>query len=332
MSQTQMLIAAAAGALFLAFGIYTLLAPGSPKEAGDQLLSDRLSPFNESNNVGVAVNQTVLVRSNPIDAIRGELANVWGKQLARSDRGQEISRSLALASLKLRPLEWILINIGVTVVVGALLLLRFGSPVMFLVGAVVGYFGCGFFLKFRANKRSKAFDSQLSPTMLAISNGLKAGYTFGQAIDLVSKSADQPMAEELSRVVRETQLGRPMIEAMTKMVDRNNSEEMRLLLAAIQIQSQTGANLAKIIDKIENTVRERIRIKGDIKTLTGQARASGWILIILPFALAGILSAIAPAYFTPMFSHLIGQILLGVGGFMLLCGYAVIRKIVNVKV
>jgi tight adherence protein B len=119
---------------------------------------------------------------------------------------------------------------------------------------------------------------------------------------------------------------------MAKMVDRNDSEEMRLLLAAIQIQAQTGANLAKIIDKIENTVRERIRIKGEIKTLTGQARASGWILIILPFALAGILAMIAPTYFNPIFTHLIGQIMLGIGGFMLLCGYAIIHKIVNVKV
>jgi tight adherence protein B len=332
LSQPVLIAIAVAGAFSMALCIYAVLAPGSPKEIGEQLLTERLSPFGETAKTATPVNKTVLVRANPVEALRMELTNAWGKRVARSDRGQEIARSLALASLKLRPIEWILINIGVTVAVGGLFWLRFGAPVMFLVGAVVGYFGCGFFLRFRANRRSKAFDSQLSPTMLSISNGLKAGYTFAQAIDLVSKSADQPMAEELARVVRETQLGRPLIEAMGKMVERNNSEEMRLLLAAIQIQVQTGANLAKIIDKIENTVRERIRIKGEIKTLTGQARASGWILIILPFALAGILSAIAPTYFTPMFSHLVGQILLGVGGFMLLCGYALIRKIVNVKV
>jgi tight adherence protein B len=330
-TQLQLGVMAGVGALCLAFCIYALVEPRRVPDRGERILNDRLSVFDEVPQ-GVAQNKTVLMGSNPVEALRTNLANAWGKRVARSDKGQNIARSLALASLKLRPVEWILINVGVVFVVGILFAIRFSSPVMFLLGGIIAYFGCGWFLGFRAARRRKAFDAQLSPTMLSISNGLKAGYTFGQTIDLVSKSCGDPMAEELARVVRETQLGRPIVEAMAKMVDRNDSEEMRLLLSAIQIQAQTGANLAKIIDKIENTVRERIRIKGEIKTLTGQARASGWILIILPFALAGILAMIAPTYFNPIFTHLIGQIMLGIGGFMLLCGYAMIRKIVNVKV
>jgi len=331
MTQLQLGVMAGIGALCLALCIYALVEPKRAPDRGERLLNDRLSVFDEIPQ-SMQRNQTVLLRSNPVEALRANLANAFGKRVAKSDKGRDIARTLMLASLKLRPVEWILVNVGVTVVVGVLFFLRFASPVMFVLGAILGYMGCGWFLKFRTSRRHKAFDAQMSPTMLSISNGLKAGYTFAQAIDLVSKSCGDPMAEELSRVVRETQLGRPIVEAVAKMVDRNDSEEMRLLLAAIQIQAQTGANLAKIIDKIENTVRERIRIKGEIKTLTGQARASGWILIILPFALAGILAMIAPTYFNPILTHVIGQILLGIGGFMLLCGYAIIRKIVNVKV
>ena len=101
---------------------------------------------------------------------------------------------------------------------------------------------------------------------------------------------------------------------------------------AIGIQREVGGNLAEILDTIEFTIRERIRIKGEIKTITSQARASGYILIVLPFALGGILSLIAPSYFTPMLHQLVGQIMLGIGGFFLLCGYGIIRKIVNIRV
>jgi len=162
--------------------------------------------------------------------------------------------------------------------------------------------------------------------------GLKAGYTFGQAVDLVSKNAPPPMGPELARITREQQLGVPLIEALTRMVRRNDSEDLRLMLTAVQIQQQVGGNLAEILDTIEFTIRERIRIKGEIKTITSQARVSGYILIALPFALGGILSLLAPSYFSPMLHQTLGQIMLGVGGFFLICGYGIIRKIVNIRV
>ena len=116
------------------------------------------------------------------------------------------------------------------------------------------------------------------------------------------------------------------------MVSRNDSEDMRLMLTAVQIQQQVGGNLAEILDTIEFTIRERVRIKGEIKTITSQARVSGYILIALPFGLGGILSLLAPSYFTPMLHQTIGQIMLGIGVFFLACGYAIIRKIVNIRV
>ncbi len=161
---------------------------------------------------------------------------------------------------------------------------------------------------------------------------MKAGYTFAQAIDLTAKNMPAPMGTELGRVTREVQLGLPMNEALSRMVRRNDSEDLRLLLIAVQIQSQVGGNLAHILDTIEFTVRERVRIKGEIKSLTGQARAQGWVLICMPFGMAGILMLIAPSYFDPMLQKTAGQVMLGLAGFLVLCGYGLIRRLVNIKI
>lgn len=104
------------------------------------------------------------------------------------------------------------------------------------------------------------------------------------------------------------------------------------MLTAVQIQAQVGGNLSQILDTIEFTIRERVRIKGEIRTITSQARVSGYILIALPFALGGLLSVLVPTYFTPMLHQTVGQVMLGIGGFFLVCGYAIIRKIVAVRV
>src|ERR1035441_6923066 len=153
-----------------------------------------------------------------------------------------------------------------------------------------------------------------------------------KAVDLTAKNLPAPMGTELGRVTREVQLGLPMNEALSRMVRRNESEDLRLLLIAVQIRSQVGGNLAHILDTIEFTVRERVRIKGEIKSLTGQACAQGWVLIAMPFGMAGILMMIAPSYFDPMIQKTAGQVMLGLAGFLILCGYGLIRRLVNIKI
>ena len=149
---------------------------------------------------------------------------------------------------------------------------------------------------------------------------------------MVSQNVPAPMGPELARITRETQLGVPVVDALANMVRRNDSDDLRLMLTAVQIQQQVGGNLAQILDSIESTIRERIAIKGEIKTITSQARVSGYILTSLPFALGGILSLLAPSYFTPMLHQFLGQVMLGVGGVFLLCGYGLIHKIVSIRV
>lgn len=320
---TAPLLLAAVGAVAIFIAIFVALVPGG----GGGGLSRLNEPEPERPQV-----PGLEPGADAVRVLRARLQAAVGARIEKSKGGSKMANKLARADVHLRPAEWMLASTGVSVIVGVLVALRFGSLILVPVGFIVGWVGCGLFLRFRQSKRRKAFDLQLGPAILSISGGLKAGYTFGQAVDLVSKNAQPPMGPELARITREQQLGVPLVEALSRMVSRNDSEDMRLMLTAVQIQQQVGGNLAEILDTIEFTIRERVRIKGEIKTITSQARVSGYILIALPFGLGGILSLLAPSYFTPMLHQTIGQIMLGIGVFFLACGYAIIRKIVNIRV
>jgi tight adherence protein B len=319
-----LLIAAAVGCAALGAAILVAL---SPVDGGGGL-----ARLDEVPVLAPAAAATPPSAGDAAQALRAQLQAAVGKRLEKSKEGSKLADELARADLRFRAVEWLLISAGVGALVAVLLVLRFGSPMTAPLGFGIGWLLCSFFLRFRQGKRRKKFEGQLAATILSLSGGLKAGYTFGQAVDLVSKNTPAPMGPELARITRETQLGVPLVGALERMVKRNDSDDMRLMLTAVQIQQQVGGNLAQILDTIEFTIRERIRIKGEIKTITSQARVSGYILIGLPFALGGILSLLAPTYFTPMFHQTLGLIMLGVGGFFLLCGYGLIRKIVNIRV
>jgi tight adherence protein B len=315
---------AGGGAVALFAAILVFILPG-----GDSMLHNRLRNLGD---VAPMVPKEAAVPRDTLGQIRHVVQSAVGSRFERTDRGSHMADRLARADLKVRPTEWVLISIGAAAAVGAIGYLRFGAILFGLIGAVLGYAAAQFFVRYRQSKRTKAFNAQLSPAILQLSGSMKAGYTFAQAIDLTAKNLPAPMGSELGRVTREVQLGLPMNEALSRMVRRNESEDLRLLLIAVQIQSQVGGNLAHILDTIEFTVRERVRIKGEIKSLTGQARAQGWVLICMPFGMAGILMMIAPSYFDPMIQKTAGQVMLGLAGFLILCGYGLIRRVVNIKI
>jgi tight adherence protein B len=252
--------------------------------------------------------------------------------LARSARTGRLTEDLARADLKLKSSEWVLGIVGVGVLVGLLATLRFGTPLAFLPCPVATWFISGFVLRFLQARRKRAFDKQLGDTIILLSNALKAGYSFAQAVATVSKSATPPIADEFARATREMALGISVDDALNHMVKRNVSEDFDLMVTAVQIHRVVGGNLAEILDTIAHTIRERVRIKGEIRSLTAQARASGWIITVLPIALGGLLTVISPDYFTPMFHQTMGIVMLAIGGFSMAVGFALIQKIVNIEV
>jgi tight adherence protein B len=140
------------------------------------------------------------------------------------------------------------------------------------------------------------------------------------------------MSDEFARAVREMNLGGSVDEALQNMVRRIDSPDFDLVVTAVAIHRTVGGNLAEILDNIAYTIRERIRIKGEIQTLTAQARASGWIITVLPIALATFMAFITPTYFRPMLENPVGWVMIGAGIFLIFIGNVLIRKVVQIEV
>jgi len=243
----------------------------------------------------------------------------------------KVQRDLARANLKLRVAEYYYIRIGASLALGVILFV-FRDPLSGIVGFLIGYMLPRFWVGRRIAGRLNAFNKQLPDTITLLSNSLRAGSSFLQSIELVSREGGPPMSEEMGRVVREVNLGLGMEEALHNLVRRIKSDDLDLMVTAIGIQQQVGGNLAEILDTIAFTIRERVRIKGEINTLTAQGRVSGYLVAFLPIGLGVALNAINPAFMAPLFTETIGRILIGVGAVMMTIGFLAIRKITDIKV
>jgi tight adherence protein B len=267
------------------------------------------------------------------------------KVVEKRDFGANLLRDLGAADLKLKPSEylgiWASTTIGVPVVFFLLgfLLPALQNPIMLMLGLLIGFFVPRLWLGRRKSGRLKAFNKQLPDTVTLIANALRAGSSFLQSIELVVRESRPPISTEFGRVIREVNLGLPFDVALENMVQRVKSEDFELMATAISIQHQVGGNLAEILDSIAFTIRERIRIKGEIRTLTAQQRLSGYVVGGLPFGLALFIYLAAPTFFDPMFAKPpeflgipLGVILLGIAVMAMGAGFYFIRKIVDIEV
>lgn len=243
-----------------------------------------------------------------------------------------LKERLIQAGVPLRPSEFILISLVTSFAFIGLGLIIFRHPVAGLVFGVIGYYLPRLFLRHLKKKRLLTFTNQLSGALSLVSNSLRAGYSFMQAIETVTKDASPPISEEFQRVLKENNLGVPLEKSLTEMTHRVPSEDLGLIVTAVLIQRQIGGNLAEVLDKIGHTIRERIRIQGEIRTLTVQGRMSGIIVGVLPFVVGGILCAMRPDIFTLFFQRKPGWVMIGVALFMQTMGILLIKKIVSIKV
>ena len=313
------------GVLFFFWGISSLLSPsGSSVEermaryAGGQPTPSDVKPGEKKKR---SSGRKDLV--DPFATLSGDAAD---KKFST-----KVQRDLARANLKLRVAEYYYIRIGLALGLAAVLLLL-RDPLSAAVGAILGYFLPRIWVGRRIGSRLNAFNKQLPDTITLLSNSLRAGSSFLQSIELVSRESPAPMGPEMGRVVREVNLGLSMEEALSNLVRRIKSDDLDLMVTAIGVQQQVGGNLAEILDTIAFTIRERVRIKGEIRTLTAQGRYSGYLVAFLPIAIMVTLNFINPEFMQPLFTELIGQILLVVGGIMMTIGFFAIQKITDIKV
>ena len=255
-----------------------------------------------------------------------------------SDRGftATLARDLARADLRITTGEFMLMT-AVLASVGALVgfALPIGGHILLAVILVAaGLFLPRYYVISRKRNRQRAFDSQLSDAITMIGNSLKSGFALLQSLELVSREAPAPTSQEFERVVREVGFGTSVEVSLSHLVERMESGDLELLVTAINVQREVGGNLIEVLDTIAATIRDRVRLVGEVRSMTAQQQYSGYIIAALPIGLALMLLVINPNYMLGVFrdAPICGFTMFGCSAIMILVGFLIIRQIVHIKV
>lgn len=261
--------------------------------------------------------------------------------VSRSKGSSDMARDLAQADLKLTVTEFIMIKFAAVLVFAAfgVFITRVSFYAMIaglVVGGLIGLFIPNWYVSRQQKKRLSSFNNQLGDTVTLLANSLRSGYSLLQSMEMVSREAAPPMSQEFRRVVQEVGLGLSVEEAMNNLLRRVPSDDLDLMITAISIQFEVGGNLADILETIAFTIRERVRIKGQIRVLTSQARYSGYVVSFLPISIAVIISAINPEFMAPLFTFGMPPdawcCMPCASLFMMFLGFMAIKSIVNIEV
>lgn len=306
----------AAAGVVLIFAALAIRSEEATLRAGSEPRPARAAPVSIRERINQPF-QLLVERSNQQRRLNGALT---------------LAENLARADIKLRSSEFVMIQLAFMVAGAAIALWRFGLGPQFVIAGIGCYLVPMRYVHYRQRRRLAELNARLPDTVGLISNALKAGLSLPQAIETVSRNAPKPIDAELRRVVREMNLGVAVQRALANMVRRVGSQDLDLVVTAISIQTAVGGNLARLLDTIALTVRQRIQVKAQISALTAQARASGWIITLLPFVVAAVLYLLTPSYFRTMVEDPIGLLMLGGAVVSILIGNLFIRRIVDLRV
>lgn len=287
------------------------------------LVEDRLGRYLEEEEVKA-----------PKESLSDNVRDWLNRRVERSSLGDQLAKSLARADLKFKPGEFILLIIAAMIGVGLLAYFLGNRHILSLIiGAVAGAAMPIIYLNTQQGRRLQRFNDQLPDMINLMVNGLRAGYSTMQAMEAISRELPPPISEEFRRVVQEMQLGVPMERALENLLRRIPSEDLDFVITAINVQREVGGPLAEILDTISFTIRERIRIKGEIRVLVAQVIASGRLLSAVPFFLALILWFINQDYMMEFARNpLCGGFAIGLGIIMIGIGYFIMTRIANIEV
>jgi tight adherence protein B len=269
-------------------------------------------------------------------AASAQVTQMLAKRVENSISGRtfaaQLQTNLARANLKLTVGEFLILQATALIITGALAFLISQALFVAVVFGILGWFIPRIWLARRQTARLKAFNNQLGDTIQLMSNSLRSGLSLVQSMEMISREGEPPISEEFQRVVREIGLGVGPQEALQHLVRRVASDDLELLVTAILVQFEIGGNLSRILDTIAGTIRERVKLFGEIRTMSAQGRMAGYVLSGLPVAIGGLLMLIAPSYMGLLFSPGPWLVL----PFLAVCGIAmgtfVIRKLVAIEV
>ena len=260
------------------------------------------------------------------------------KEGAAAQGGWSARTALQLerAGLQLRVSEYLILRASAAVLGFLLVALISGAhPVGLVAASIVAVFGFmlpAFIVQMLRARRIHKMNEQLEQMASMVSNSLKAGFGLLQSLEQASQQLSPPLSSELLRAVRETDVGATLEDALTDLAERVESYDLDMIVTAILIQRTVGGNLAEVLDNVGHTIRERVRMAGEVNTLTTQKKLSGVVIALLPMALALLFFAIDPDYMSVLFTHTVGRILLATGVLLDLLGLLVIRSILAVDV
>jgi tight adherence protein B len=310
----------------------------SPPKTGASVLKETLAPYLDQDYFRRLDEAAAAAAAAGADAakasFRERLAEALGNLILFKGIQAKHAKNLALAGIRMKANEFILIKCIVAII---LFFLGFAVSFRLWVGIIVGFVGWlmpNTWLKMKVSGRRRAFQGQLLDVLIQMSNGLRAGYSFLQAMEAVAREMPPPVSEEFSRVTREISLGKPVDDALLDLAERMQSKDLDFVVTVIQIQRQIGGNLSEILDSVGATIRERLRLMGQIRALTAQGKMGGIVIAALPFGLFIIMYMLNPEVQGALFTtepRIIGWILVGVGLIMQSIGAFVIKKMVVIE-
>jgi tight adherence protein B len=317
-SPLTMLVVTLIIAGLLAFTVFSILVPRR------RTLRGRMAEF-----------VTIRAPSAAGDEGQGRLGS---RVLVGAERSLEATKwwgrfkeTLELADIRMsafRIAQWTLVA---TVAVMWLVVLVAGSVIFAVLGLVVPLVVRSLIFR-KLERKRKLFAEQLPDNLQVLASALRAGHSFVGALSVVVDDADEPSRTEFRRVVADEQLGVPLEGAIRAVVRRMANEDLEQVALVAALQRQTGGNMAEVLERVTETIRERFELRRMIQTLTAQGRMSRWVLTALPVGLLLAISAINPGYVQPLFESTGGRFALFLAAAMVTAGSLLIKRIVNIKV
>ena len=277
---------------------------------------------------------SVVRRASIFEILRTRLHEIFAEKAKRagSSRRSRLDLMMVRAGLPLLGSEFLAISAGLSLFVFIIFALATFNPVTGLLAAFLFLAADFVFVQRRVSRRLNNFQRQLADCLSLVANSLRAGFSFLQTMEIISREMEPPMSTEFERVMRDTSLGKSLDEALHDMDERVGSADFSLVVTAVLIQQQVGGNLATILDTIRETISERIRLRREIGTLTAQGRATGIILACIPIALFMFFYLTSPEFIKPLLTTSIGHLAIGAAAVMEIIGFIIITKIVDIKI
>jgi tight adherence protein B len=305
------LYAAGLLALGLAIGVWLVLSPApDPRAQARRLAPDR-------------------TEGSWLERTAAKATSLISRLTSRERRGG-LAHTLDRAGLKLGPADYILL-VGAGALAGMAVGSLLAGPVLGMVFMVLAPVGGRLFVAWKTSSRQAAFAEQLDEVLQLLASNLRAGHSLLQSLDALSQEVDQPAADEIGRIVNQVRVGRDISAALDESALRLGSQDWAWLAQAIAIHRQVGGNLADVLDRVGETIRERSRIRRQVRALSAEGRMSGWVLTGLPVAVALLLAVINPDYLGRFTQSFLGYLMLGTAVVLLVVGTLVIRKVVRIE-